>query len=96
MNVVINSSGDITRVVSNSATPQILNEGESEIIVTDQNVIDAFEKGAQILYDKELNKIYYDSSEIIDKEKEIEKLKNTIQGLQTAITELTMMIAAPQ
>ena len=93
MKIIVNKeSGDITRLISNSTTPQTLNEGELELEISDQNIIDAFNRGEEILYNKATGKVYYQPKVEIDPEKavlyeavanlfeEVEALKEQLGG----------------
>lgn len=92
MNVVINSKGRITRIISHSSVPQEIGEDEVEIIVTDEEIIEAFYKGYEILYDKMTEEFYYEPRIETDPEKailyeavanlfeEVEALKKQLRG----------------
>lgn len=57
MNIVIDSNGEINRIISNSASPQDLREGEFELTVNDPEIIEAFHKGQEIIYDPVSEKV---------------------------------------
>lgn len=84
MKVIINANGEITRIISNSTIPQTLNEGEFEIEVTDPEIIDAFNRGEEILYNKATGKIYCEPRIEIDPEKAVlyEAVANLFEEIQ--------------
>ena len=84
MKVIINANGEITRIISNSTIPQTLNEGELELEISDQNIIDAFNRGEEILYNKATGKVYYQPKVEIDPEKAVlyEAVANLFEEVQ--------------
>lgn len=89
MRIVINGVGEVTRISSNSSINQNLNEGEFEIEVTDQEVIDAFNRGDEILYNKITEKLYYEPQQEIDTEKAVlyEAVANLFEEVQILKTQ---------
>ena len=90
MNVVINSKGKIIKIISHSSVPQEVGEDEVEIVVTDQEIIEAFYKGYEILYDKITGEFYYEARIEIDPEKAVlyEAIANLFEEVQTLKGEL--------
>lgn len=88
--IVHKESGDITRLISNSTNSQILRENEFEIEVTNPNIIDAFNKGYEILYNKTTGKLYYKPRIEIDPEKAVlyEAVANLFEEVQTLKSQL--------
>lgn len=85
MKIIVNKeSGDITRLISNSTTPQILRENEFEIEVSDPNIIDAFNRGEEIIYNKISQEFYYEPRIEIDPEKTVlyEAVANLFEEVQ--------------
>lgn len=85
MKIIVNKeSGDITRLISNSTTPQILRENEYEIEVSDPNIIDAFNRGEEIIYNKITQEFYYEPRIEIDPEKAVlyEAVANLFEEVQ--------------
>lgn len=94
MNIVISSNGEINRIISNSSTSQELREGEFEIIVNDPEIIEAFYKGQEIVYNPVSQKIQAIPQTEIDPEKvalyeavanlfeEVQLLKSQIGGVK--------------
>ncbi len=92
--IVDRESGNITRVISNSIVSQILKVNEIEITVEDPEIIDAFNRGEEILYNKDTGEIYYEPQTEIDPEKvalyevvanlfeEVQALKEQIGGIK--------------
>lgn len=68
---IINRAGEIKRMISNSRVPQKLNQDEFELKVRDQDIIDAFNRGEEILYNKNTGKVYYEPNIEIDPEKAV-------------------------
>ncbi len=86
MKVVIDRKvGNVTRVISNSSVEQVLREDEFEITVEDKNIINAFNRGEEILYNKESGEIYYEPQIEIDPEKAVlyEAVANLFEEVQT-------------
>ena len=91
MNVVINElSGRVVSIISYCEAPQVLKDGEIEITVTDQELIDAFNKGYEILYNKKTGKLYYEPRVEIDPEKAVlyEAVANLFEEVQALKSQL--------
>jgi hypothetical protein len=94
LKVIINADGEITRIISGSSIPQQLKEGEFELETNDPKLIDAFNKGYEILYNKKTGLLHYETANEIDPEKvalyeavanlfeEVQALKNQIGGAE--------------
>lgn len=87
---IINNKGEIKRIISSSSIPQVLKEGEFEIKVRDQDIIDAFNRGEDILYNKNTGKLYYEPRVEIDPEKAVlyEAVANLFEEVQTLKAQL--------
>jgi len=91
MNVVINElSGGVISIISHCEVPQVLKDGEIEITVTDQELIDAFNKGYEILYNKKTGELYYEPRVEIDPEKAVlyEAVANLFEEVQALQSQL--------
>lgn len=84
MVLVVNSNGEITRLISDVAVPQQLNEGEFELETNDPELIDAFNKGHEILYNKVTGDVYSEPRVDIDPEKAVlyEAVANLFEEVQ--------------
>lgn len=84
MKVIINEDGKITRVISSSETLQQLKENELEIETDDPKLIEAFNKGYEILYNKKTDLLYYEPPNEIDPEKAVlyEAVANLFEEVQ--------------
>ena len=87
---IINRSGEIKRMISNSRVPQKLNQDEFELKVVEQNIIDAFNRGEEILYNKNTGKVYYEPKIEIDTEKAVlyEAVANLFEEVQVLKAQL--------
>ena len=87
---IINRAGEIKRMISNSRVPQKLNQDEFELKVIDQNIIDAFNRGEEILYNKNTGKVYYEPKIEIDTEKAVlyEAVANLFEEVQVLKAQL--------
>lgn len=90
MRLVIDNSGEITKISSSSSINQELNEGEFEIEVKDQEIINAFNRGEEILYNKNTGKVYYEPKIEIDTEKAVlyEAVANLFEEVQVLKAQL--------
>lgn len=67
MNVVVNKqTGIVTKIVSKCSVPQTVAEGEVEVSISDKELIDAFNRGDAIMYDKGSDSFYYERSPTIE------------------------------
>ena len=85
MKVIVNKeSGSVTRVISNSSILQQLKENEFEIETDDSKLIDAFNEGHEILYNKVSGQLYYEPKIEIDTEKVVlyEAVANLFEEVQ--------------
>lgn len=84
MRVVINQNDKILYIVSSPSPPQELKDGEFEIEVADQQLIDAFNKGYEILYNQTTGELYYQPKVEIDPEKAVlyEAIANLFEEVQ--------------
>lgn len=85
MKVIVNKeSGSVTRVISNSSILQQLKENEIEIETDDSKLIDAFNEGHEILYNKVSGQLYYEPKIEIDTEKAVlyEAVANLFEEVQ--------------
>lgn len=82
--IVDRESGSITRVISSSSVAQILREDEFEITVEDEDLINAINRGEEILYDEATGELYYEYQNEIDPEKVVlyEAVANLFEEVQ--------------
>lgn len=91
MIVIINkTTNSITRIISHCEAPQILLDNEIEITVTDQELIDAFNKGYEISYNQATGELYYEPRVEIDPEKAVlyEAVANLFEEVQALKSQL--------
>ncbi len=90
MKIIINEDGKITRIISSSATPQQLKENEFEIETADSKLIEAFNMGYKILYNKKTDLLYYEPPNEIDPEKAVlyEAIANLFEEVQILKTQI--------
>ena len=77
-------------MISNSRVPQKLNQDEFELKVVEQNIIDAFNRVEEILYNKNTGKVYYEPKIEIDTEKAVlyEAVANLFEEVQVLKAQL--------